>query len=78
MWLGCATVPSESRMTRRSVLSFWTPYSGRELARRMRGNSWPPTAEAIMEFVYALHYRLLLNQIGIWLFGIAALIWTAA
>ena len=30
-----------------------------------------------MEFVYALHYRLLLNQIGIWLFGIAALIWTA-
>ena len=30
-----------------------------------------------MEFVYALHYRLLLNQIRIWLFGIAALIWTA-
>jgi uncharacterized iron-regulated membrane protein len=54
------------------------PYSGRELTRRVQGNSWPPTAEAIMEFVYALHYRLLLNQIGIWLFGIAALIWTAA
>jgi uncharacterized iron-regulated membrane protein len=53
------------------------PYSGRELARRMQGNSWPPTTEAIMEFVYALHYRLLLNQIRIWLFGIAALIWTA-
>jgi uncharacterized iron-regulated membrane protein len=30
-----------------------------------------------MEFVYALHYRLLLNQIGIWLFGVAALIWMA-
>jgi uncharacterized iron-regulated membrane protein len=53
------------------------PYSGQELARRVQGNSWPPTTEAIMEFVYALHYRLLLNQIGIWLFGVAALIWTA-
>jgi uncharacterized iron-regulated membrane protein len=33
-------------------------------------------ADQIMPFVYQLHYKLALGDVGLWAFGIAALIWT--
>jgi uncharacterized iron-regulated membrane protein len=32
--------------------------------------------DQIMPFIYQLHYKLALGEIGLWAFGIAALIWT--
>ena len=29
-----------------------------------------------MAFVYRLHYSLALGDFGLWLFGVAALVWT--
>lgn len=51
------------------------PYSGRELSRRST-EIWPLGAHNLMAFVYRLHYSLALGDIGLWLFGMAALAWT--
>jgi len=37
---------------------------------------WPLTRKNILPFIYALHYSLALDEFGVWLFGIAATIWT--
>jgi len=54
------------------------PYSGAEISRLKEPDGfWPITRQNFMAFVIALHYRLAVpGSIGVWLFGIAALIWT--
>ena len=54
------------------------PYSGAEVAHDLGVDSyWPLTRQNLIPFIVALHYKLALpGEIGIWLFGIAALLWT--
>ena len=58
------------------------PYDGTELQRLPAVDPeawpwWPLTRGNLMGFVYALHYSLALpGSWGVWLFGIAALLWT--
>lgn len=55
---------------------FLNPYNGKALGRRAWGKV-SLTRENLMPFIYRLHYELALpNNIGKWLFGIAAIIWT--
>lgn len=51
------------------------PFSARELSRRST-EIWPLNRQNLMAFVYRLHYSLALGDIGLWLFGMAALVWT--
>lgn len=51
------------------------PYSGAELSRRTT-DLWPLGRHNLMAFVYRLHYSLALGELGLWLFGVAALVWT--
>lgn len=51
------------------------PYSGAELSRRTTA-LWPLGRHNLMAFVYRLHYSLALGDLGLWLFGAAALVWT--
>ena len=37
---------------------------------------WPLNRKNILPFIYELHYSLLMGETGLWLFGIAATIWT--
>ncbi|AMK77220.1 MULTISPECIES: PepSY-associated TM helix domain-containing protein [Methylomonas] len=51
------------------------PYTGEELGRR----NWGAISEGwinLMPFVYKLHYALALDEIGGWILGITALVWT--
>ena len=53
------------------------PYTGAEIRRTAARSYWPLGRENIMGFIYALHYKLALpGEWGMWLFGIAAVIWT--
>ena len=54
------------------------PYSGAEVAHELVPDSyWPLTRQKLIPFIVALHYKLALpGEIGVWLFGIAALLWT--
>lgn len=59
----------------RSRELFADPYTGAVLGSR----DWGDLAEGkrnLMPFVYRLHYSLALGEVGIWLFGIVALLWT--
>jgi uncharacterized iron-regulated membrane protein len=49
--------------------------TGEELGR-LRFGEFPTTLNAIMPFVYKLHYALAMGDWGGWLLGIIALIWT--
>lgn len=51
------------------------PYTGAELSRRTT-ELWPLGRHNLMAFVYRLHYSLALGDFGLWLFGVAALVWT--
>ena len=51
------------------------PYTGDELARRMRGVISHGVTN-LMQFLYRLHWGLALDKTGIWILGIAALLWT--
>lgn len=51
------------------------PYTGRELGRRSFGDLSQGLVN-LMPFIYRFHYSLALGEIGTWLLGIAALIWT--
>lgn len=51
------------------------PYTGDELARRMRG-AISHGITNLMQFVYRLHWGLALDKTGILILGIAALLWT--
>ncbi|WP_045224133.1 PepSY-associated TM helix domain-containing protein [Methyloterricola oryzae] len=51
------------------------PWTGAELGRR----SWGAISQGLvnlMPFIYKLHYSLALDEPGIWILGIVALIWT--
>jgi uncharacterized iron-regulated membrane protein len=49
--------------------------TGAELGRLQWG-SLPTALERIMPFVYSLHYELAMGDIGAWILGITALVWT--
>lgn len=49
--------------------------SGRELGR-MNWGAFPTSAAMIMPFIYTLHYSLALGEIGVWVMGIVAVVWT--
>ncbi len=51
------------------------PYSGAAISRRTT-ELWPITRKNFMALVYRIHYSLVLGDFGLWLFGIAALVWT--
>jgi len=51
------------------------PYDGKPI-RRVSLAPWPLTRESLLPFVVKLHFTLLLGDLGRWLFGVAALIWT--
>lgn len=53
------------------------PYSGELVGYGKDEDFWPLTRRNILGFIYSLHYSLALGDVGVWLFGIAALIWTA-
>ena len=61
---------------------FLDPATGTELGRREWGAPWPVTRENFVSFLYELHYSLHLPEMwgvdewGIWLMGIVALVWT--
>ncbi|PKD39826.1 peptidase [Methylomonas sp. Kb3] len=51
------------------------PYTGSELGRRR----WGAISEGmtnLMPFLYKLHFNLALDDVGMWILGITALIWT--
>ena len=52
------------------------PYNGKLIEFGKDEGFWPLTRRNILPFIYSLHYSLALGEVGGWLFGIAALIWT--
>jgi uncharacterized iron-regulated membrane protein len=52
------------------------PYTGELIGFSKDEGYWPLTRHNILGFIYALHYSLAMGEVGLWLFGIAALIWT--
>lgn len=50
------------------------PYTGEELGRRTWGDITQGMTN-LMPFIYRLHYELALGSTGIWVLGIAALLW---
>ncbi len=67
-WIG--PEPGEERET------FVDPYTGAVLGSRDWGNLSDGIVKNLMPFVYRLHYSLALDDIGMLLFGIVALLWT--
>ncbi|POZ51261.1 PepSY-associated TM helix domain-containing protein [Methylovulum psychrotolerans] len=56
------------------------PYNGEPIAMPETPaptGYWPLTRHNILAFIYELHYSLVLGDIGLWLFGITATLWTA-
>jgi uncharacterized iron-regulated membrane protein len=49
--------------------------TGEELGRHQWGGL-PTALDQIMPFVYSLHYELAMGEIGLWILGIVALVWT--
>jgi uncharacterized iron-regulated membrane protein len=54
---------------------FVDPWTGEELGRR-RNADLSQGLMNLMPFIYDLHWRLALGDIGVWVLGIAALVWT--
>ena len=52
------------------------PYNGELIGFNKDEGFWPLNRHNILPFIYSLHYSLALGEVGVWLFGIAALIWT--
>ncbi|NOS75629.1 MAG: PepSY domain-containing protein, partial [Methyloglobulus sp.] len=56
------------------------PYTGEEIERNPKppeqDGYFPLTRKNILQFVYALHYQLALGEVGMWLFGLAVIVWT--
>ncbi|WP_347987583.1 PepSY-associated TM helix domain-containing protein [Methylomonas sp. AM2-LC] len=52
------------------------PYTGKLIEFGKDEGLWPIIRRNILSFIYSLHYSLALGEVGVWLFGIAALIWT--
>lgn len=54
---------------------FLHPITGEELGRRLAG-PLPDRLDALLPFIYRLHYSLALGSLGSWTLGIVALLWT--
>ncbi len=54
---------------------FIDPWTGKELGRRNRGDLSQGFVN-LMPFLYELHWRLVAGDVGQWILGILALIWT--
>ncbi len=54
---------------------FLDPYSGKLKGSRRWGDI-SQGAVNLMPFIYRLHYSLALGEVGVWLFGVVALLWT--
>jgi uncharacterized iron-regulated membrane protein len=52
------------------------PYSGELIEFGKDEGLWPLSRRNILSVIYSLHYSLAVGEVGVWLFGIAALIWT--
>lgn len=52
------------------------PYTGELIELSKEGGYWPLTRKNILTFIYDLHYKLALGEVGMLMFGIAAVIWT--
>ncbi|MBL8430169.1 MAG: PepSY domain-containing protein [Dechloromonas sp.] len=67
---------AESAVTAGYHELFLDPVSGVELGRRVAGTGLPTGMDNLMPFIFRLHYNLSLGDLGMWLLGIAALLWT--
>lgn len=85
LWMSSAAVqfsvsPRQNELTGQSFeLNYdqliLDPYTGSELGRRR----WGAISEGmtnLMPFLYKLHFNLALDDVGMWILGITALIWT--
>lgn len=54
---------------------FLHPITGEELGRRLAG-PLPDRLDALLPFIYRLHYSLALGSFGSWTLGLVALLWT--
>ena len=54
---------------------FIDPWDGHELGRRIRGDLSQGVIN-LMPFIYELHWTLALGDVGVWVLGVIALIWT--
>jgi uncharacterized iron-regulated membrane protein len=54
---------------------FLHPITGEELGRRLAG-PLPDRLDALLPFIYRLHYSLALGSLGSWTLGLVALSWT--
>lgn len=52
------------------------PNQASELPQNQATGYWPLTRKNILPFIYELHYSLAFGNVGRWMFGIAATIWT--
>ena len=52
------------------------PYNGELIDYGNSEGLWPLSLHNILNVIYSLHYSLALGEVGLWLLGIAALIWT--
>lgn len=55
---------------------FLDPIEGKERGRRFVGTGLPTGIDNLMPFIFRLHYNLSLANMGQWLLGLAALLWT--
>ena len=53
----------------------FNPYTGELLGKRQWGDL-SQGLQNLMPFVYKLHYELALGEVGVWILGITALVWT--
>jgi uncharacterized iron-regulated membrane protein len=76
-WLTPKTDPAAGQpFALRHDQLFLDPYTGEPLGSRRWGEV-SLTKENLLPFLYVMHYRLALpGEIGVWLFGFVALIWT--
>ncbi|MDD2738323.1 MAG: PepSY-associated TM helix domain-containing protein [Methylomonas lenta] len=84
MWLSetAATVTVSPRMVRNDESPepaydqlILNPYTGELLGQRHWGDL-SQGLQNLMPFIYKLHYALALGDIGVWILGITALVWT--
>lgn len=77
-WPGTAMVRMQARPGSSALgfnYLFLDAVTGAELGRINRGGL-PRTLSELTPFVYSLHYNLAIGEIGGWILGIVALIWT--
>ncbi len=80
--LDCEVPDHSSKGLSLNLISFkFNPYTGERLSGSQSPNlntapNWPLTRKNILFVIYELHFTLLLGDVGKYIFGIAALVWT--